>query len=51
MWWDLFNPLHLVFQAFIILLYILNPGLETWERENIHCHSWFQLPAQLESFE
>jgi hypothetical protein len=32
----------MVFQAFIILLSILDPALETWEWENIHCHSYFQ---------
>jgi hypothetical protein len=32
----------MVFQAFTILLSILNPALEIWEWENIHCHSCFQ---------
>jgi hypothetical protein len=32
----------MVFQAFIVLLLVLNPSLETWEWENIHCHSSFQ---------
>ncbi len=32
----------MVLQAFIVLLSILNPSLETWEWENIHCHSRFQ---------
>ncbi len=32
----------MVFQDFIVLFWILNPSLETWEWENIHCLSSFQ---------